>query len=51
MRLGIIAIFISTCLICSCADPEPIETNGILGYEILNDLNGHWVGTMIMYPC
>ena len=45
MRLGILAIFISTLLIYACSDPEPIETNGILGFEILNDINGHWVGS------
>lgn len=38
-------IIISLSLSISCTKDEFPQDNSILGYDILNDLNGHWVGT------
>lgn len=44
MKLNFIAILIALCVMVSCDDTDSQNTSEIIGYELMSDLNGHWVG-------
>ncbi len=45
MKILQITFLVLTTFLLSCDDPAPNDENGILGFELLSEINGHWVGT------
>jgi len=45
MKSSYILLFILSGLMLSCSDTETPEVTEIQGFSLLNDLNGHWVGS------
>lgn len=41
----IILSLLSICCLLSCETTETPEAEGILGFDLLNNINGHWVGS------
>ena len=45
MKFTLAIILVSILFCSSCTDEPIVNSNGILGYELLTDLSGHWVGS------
>lgn len=44
MKFNFLIILIAICFIVSCDKTDSQNTTEIKGYELMSDLNGHWVG-------